>query len=626
MLASNDNSYAKEYARRRQARGGRRPGPGGAAGEMLLTDRGEYIKFLESQLDAVTQACLTAQSFDERIVAAGAAAASHDEKILNLARLIKCAQGVAEEQERAYHAAMERVHERVRRCEAAVARVADAENENVFRATKALRRKGLAHQRLTGDLQNVEPNKSSSIRHDELHSRAPQTTALHDDGDHLSVGVLDAQFRAWADARERDVDARVVALERRLAARVDDGVAAVLDAVRKAERRLREESPRLAEHAARRLWTAAGAEDGLFRASGDATEAETRSGSSPNTRGNSFPFLEGGVASGGSVRALAERVEALETSEAELQATLRATRELQSTHAAEMREHRAREAARESRREADERARRAAEEATARANARARDDDARRRDALARRDAETAVRRERTRLSGDASERDCAFELSTDDADRDDESSSEGAFFPGFFPGNDRARADAGAFESEALARSVEASARGFERLGNQLAELQRRLDSRDADVASLRAQVEKKMSSSVSYRGNVPGIDDRRPAAMILAEAAALRAARDSVERARGIRVSRSPPTSPAAKEKSASGVPDASRPKAGGPSEDVDHAALARIREETRSSLRGDADARDASMASEAEARREKLAGLYERLGAFSPSPKTE
>ena len=606
MLASNDNSYAKEYARRRQARGGRRPGPGGAAGEMLLTDRGEYIKFLESQLDAVTQACLTAQSFDERIVAAGAAAASHDEKILNLARLIKCAQGVAEEQERAYHAAMERVHERVRRCEAAVARVADAENENVFRATKALRRKGLAH-RETRD-PNVEPNVSSSI--DELH------TTARDDGDHLSVGVLDAQFRAWADARERDVDARVVALERRLAARVDDGVAAVLDAVRKAERRLREESPRLAEHAARRLWTAAGAGDGLSLR-GDATEAETRSGLSPNTSG-SFPFLEGGVASGGSVRALAERVEALETSEAELQATLRATRELQSTHAAEMREHRAREAARESRREADERARRAAEEETARANARARDDDARR-------DAETAVRRERMRLSGDASERDRAFELSTDDADRDDVV-SEGALFPGFFPGNDRARANAGAFESEALARSVEASARGFERLGNQLAELQRRLDSRDADVASLRAQVEKKMSSSVSYRGNVPGIDDRRPAAMILAEAAALRAARDSVERARGIRVSRSPPTSPAAKEKRASGAPDASGPKAGGPSEDVDHAALARIREETRSSLRGDADARDASMASEAEARREKLAGLYERLGAFSPSLKTE
>ena len=198
MLASNDNSYAKEYARRRHARGGRRPGPGGAAGEMLLTDRGEYIKFLESQLDAVTQACLTAQSFDERIVAAGAAAAAHDEKILNLARLIKTAQGVAEEQESAYHAAMERVHERVRKCEAAVARFAAREDETVFKATRALRRKGLASPTDTHDTTNINDR-------DETHSNH---------SDVLTMGVLDAQFRAWADARERDVDARVVALER----------------------------------------------------------------------------------------------------------------------------------------------------------------------------------------------------------------------------------------------------------------------------------------------------------------------------------------------------------------------------------------------------------------------------
>jgi hypothetical protein len=127
MLASNDNSYAKEYARRRHARGASRPGPGGVAGEMLLTDRGEYIRFLESQLDAVTNACLTAQSFDERIVGIGAASVAQDEKILNLARLIKCAQGVSEEQELAYHGAMERVHERIRTCESAVAKVAEIE-------------------------------------------------------------------------------------------------------------------------------------------------------------------------------------------------------------------------------------------------------------------------------------------------------------------------------------------------------------------------------------------------------------------------------------------------------------------------------------------------------------------
>ena len=85
MLSANDNSYMKEYVRRSRARssrgGAENVRPGGAAGERLLTDRGEYIKFLESQLDAVTQACLTAQSFDERIVSLGAAAVAHDEKI-----------------------------------------------------------------------------------------------------------------------------------------------------------------------------------------------------------------------------------------------------------------------------------------------------------------------------------------------------------------------------------------------------------------------------------------------------------------------------------------------------------------------------------------------------------------
>ena len=594
MLASNDNSYAKEYARRRHARGGRRPGPGGGAGEMLLTDRGEYIKFLESQLDAVTQACLTAQSFDERIVAAGAAAAAHDEKILNLARLIKTAQGVAEEQETAYHAAMERVHERLRTCEAAVARFAAREDETVFQATRALRRKGLA-----------SPDTPNTHDTHDTHDR-DETYSNH--SDHLTMGVLDAQFRAWADARERDVDARVVALERRLAARVDDGVAAVLDAVRKAERRLREESPRLAEHAARRLWTAAGSGDGFESGKGRVDGHESRHAETKNA----FPFLEGGVASGGSVRALAERVAALETSEADLQALVRATRELQSTHAAEIRENKAREKAREAREAATAIAKRAAEEETAKADARAREDDVRRRDALARRDAEDALARERARLNGDGPR-----------SDRNDASETSGAF--GGFWGDKNAFLPKSSFESEALARSVEASARGFERLGNQLAELQRRLDSRDADVAALRAQVEKKTSSYVSYRGVVPGMDDRRPAAMILAEAAALRAARDSVERARGIRVSRSPPASPAKTRRAPHGsdASGSSETADEDVSEEVDKELLSRIQEETRASLGVDADARDASMAREAEARREKLAGLYERLGAFSPSP---
>ena len=74
-----------------------------------------------------------------------------------------------------------------------------------------------------------------------------------------------------------------------------------------------------------------------------------------------------------------------------------------------------------------------------------------------------------------------------------------------------------------------------------------------------------------MSYRGTCPGstTEGRRH---VLAEAARARGAR-LVERARGIRVSRSPPTSPRKTRR----APRTPGPKAGGPSEDVDLAALA-------------------------------------------------
>ena len=230
-----------------------------------------------------------------------------------------------------------------------------------------------------------------------------------------------------------------MALERRLAARVDDGVAAVLDAVRKAERRLREESPRLAEHAARRLWTAAGAGDGLSCAR-RRDEAESRVRVCRRTRRARSRSWRAALRAVGacapwpsaSRRWRPPRRSCRRRCARRASCRARTPRRCASTGRARRRavapgggrgapgERRGGERARE--------------------RARARDDDARR-------DAETAVRRERMRLSGDASERDRAFELSTDDADRDDVV-SEGAFFPGFFPGNDRARAHAGAFES----------------------------------------------------------------------------------------------------------------------------------------------------------------------------------
>ena len=257
MLASNDNSYMKEYVRRQRVRATRDVNgrPGGVAGEKLLTDRGEYIRFLESQLDAVTQACLTAQSFDERILSLGAASVAHDEKILNLARLIKCSQGVAEEQEAAYRAALDRVHRRVAECERAARKPPRRKIARSSPRARLLAKKGLVG--------GAEPAGADGT------SRDTPTAAL-------DVGVLDAQFRAWAEAHERATDAKLLAAENRLAARVDAAVADVLDAVRNAERRLTEEAPRLAEGAARTVWGKIGGERGTLPRGGVASGGDVR--------------------------------------------------------------------------------------------------------------------------------------------------------------------------------------------------------------------------------------------------------------------------------------------------------------------------------------------------------------
>eukprot|EP00227_Mantoniella_beaufortii_P017182 CAMPEP_0197596504 /NCGR_PEP_ID=MMETSP1326-20131121/25202_1 /TAXON_ID=1155430 /ORGANISM="Genus nov. species nov., Strain RCC2288" /LENGTH=142 /DNA_ID=CAMNT_0043163013 /DNA_START=271 /DNA_END=696 /DNA_ORIENTATION=- len=141
MLASNDNSYLKEYVRRQSVLTGASarpaPGPDPHAGR-LLTDRSEYIRFLESQLDAVTLACLTAQSFDDRITSLGTAAVTFDEKLLNLARLIKCSQSVEKEQEAAYHGALDELNKRVRASERSVGSLMEVEASRVFIASEML--------------------------------------------------------------------------------------------------------------------------------------------------------------------------------------------------------------------------------------------------------------------------------------------------------------------------------------------------------------------------------------------------------------------------------------------------------------------------------------------------------
>lgn len=49
--------------------------------DKLLTDRSTYIGYLESQLERVTNACLTVQSFDQRIETVTSAARLLEEKV-----------------------------------------------------------------------------------------------------------------------------------------------------------------------------------------------------------------------------------------------------------------------------------------------------------------------------------------------------------------------------------------------------------------------------------------------------------------------------------------------------------------------------------------------------------------
>ena len=263
MLATNNNSYLKEYVRRRSVseRASARPTNGVEPHSgRLLTDRGEYIAFLESQLDAVTRACLSTQSFDERLTSLGAAACTLDEKLLNLARLVKCSQSVAEEQEAVYHAALERMGERVRANERALATLTETESDRVLQASAMLRGKGL----LSGDDdKKLEGGRGGAKSYGGGGGGERGAAAAGA----MDVGVLDAQFRTWAQAQERSIDARLDAAEARLAARVDTATANVLEALRATEHRLREAAPQLADECARRIW-GAGPERGAFPAGG----------------------------------------------------------------------------------------------------------------------------------------------------------------------------------------------------------------------------------------------------------------------------------------------------------------------------------------------------------------------
>ncbi|CAN0386662.1 unnamed protein product, partial [Discosporangium mesarthrocarpum] len=87
-------SYYEAFTRRRSLT------PEILAKEKVLTDRGEYTRFLEVQLERVSAACLASQDFSSRINALDEQAETVDEKMLSLTKLVRLAQTYSEEQGR----------------------------------------------------------------------------------------------------------------------------------------------------------------------------------------------------------------------------------------------------------------------------------------------------------------------------------------------------------------------------------------------------------------------------------------------------------------------------------------------------------------------------------------------
>ena len=110
------SSYSGRHAERQQRE--RSGGEAEPAPERLLTDRGSYITYLESQLERVTATCLTVSSFEGRLAAAEAAVRGAEARVQSAARLAACTQQYAEEGEELRQRGAEALGARLARVEA----------------------------------------------------------------------------------------------------------------------------------------------------------------------------------------------------------------------------------------------------------------------------------------------------------------------------------------------------------------------------------------------------------------------------------------------------------------------------------------------------------------------------
>jgi hypothetical protein len=116
MLRPESSSYYGTYIRNKAQK------PSDHEMQRLMTDRAAYLSYLEVQLERVSAACLVSQGFSERIEQQQSQIHAVEEKIVNLAKMIRLTKAFNDEEGKASESSVAHLGDRMQRLEADVAK------------------------------------------------------------------------------------------------------------------------------------------------------------------------------------------------------------------------------------------------------------------------------------------------------------------------------------------------------------------------------------------------------------------------------------------------------------------------------------------------------------------------
>ncbi|CAG9463507.1 unnamed protein product [Pedinophyceae sp. YPF-701] len=180
-------SYMAQHTARSTLHGQLRAAMCPAPPDKLLTDRAAYISYLESQLERVTNTCMTVQSYEARLHDAADVARRCEAQMLEMSSRLQSTRGSAADADAAQRKAFA----------ALLQRVADLEGE--------LRERPFGG----GGPGALKPTGAAAGLAGEAEGHA------------LDLRVLDAKFRAWAVEHERRTERRMREAEERIVARIE---------------------------------------------------------------------------------------------------------------------------------------------------------------------------------------------------------------------------------------------------------------------------------------------------------------------------------------------------------------------------------------------------------------------